>query len=156
MRGVYTAAAKAPGITASGTLAYFTAPSGKVVKVTGITVTNENNATNYQGEIQVNRITTLGSPSNYSAVTPTPHEAGDQAAGSTCNVASSNSRTEPTTYGATIQQEGFASLVGYRYEAVDDIAPIYVANGASIGIKLATTPGASTDFDVRITFVELG
>jgi hypothetical protein len=53
MRGVYTSAAKAPGITTAGTLAYFTAPANKVVEFLAITVTNESNATNYQMEIQI-------------------------------------------------------------------------------------------------------
>jgi hypothetical protein len=155
MRGVYTAAAKAPGTTSSGTLAYITVPSGKVVEILAITVTNESDATNYQMEIQLCPITTLGMTSNYTSVTPQKHEAGDQAAGSTVNIASSNSRTEPTTYGTPLTQEGAASVVGYRHEPQPE-ERIYVANSASFGVRLITTPGASTDFDVRMTFREIG
>ncbi len=155
MRGVYTSAAKAPAITSAGTLAYVTAPANKVVEVLAVTVTNESNATNYQMEVQLCPITTLGSPSNYTSVTPQKHEAGDQSAGSTVNIASSNSRTEPTTYGTSLTQEGAASVIGSRHEPQPE-ERIYLANSASLGVRLITTPGASTDFDVRITFRELG
>jgi hypothetical protein len=156
MRGVYTSAAKVPGITTAGTLGYLTAPANKVVEILAITVTNESNATNYQMEIQLCPITTLGAPTGYTAVTPQKHEAGDQAAGSTVNLASSNARTEPTTYGSALTQEGAASVIGYRHEPVSPEERIYLTNGAILGVRLITTPGASTDFDVRVTFRELG
>jgi len=156
MRGIYTASAKAPGITAAGTLGYITAPANKVVEIIAVTVTNESNATNYQMEVAITPITTLGSPSNYTAATPAKHEAGDQAAGTTVNIASSNSRTEPTTYGSPTQiQEGATSLIGFRYEPQPDERPV-MTNSANWGIRLITTPGASTDFDVRVTFREIG
>jgi hypothetical protein len=156
MRGVYTSAAKAPGITAAGTLAYFTAPANKVVEILAVTVTNESNATNYQMEIQLCRITTLGSPTGYTVVTPQKHEAGDQNAGASVNIANTNLRTEPTTYNANpITQEGAASVVGYRHEPQLE-ERIYLTNSDVVGIRLITTPGASTDFDVRITWREIG
>ena len=155
MRGVYTSAAKAPAITSAGTLAYITVPANKVVEILSVTVTNESNATNYQMEVQLCPITTLGAPSNYTGVTPQPHEAGDQAAGSTVNIASGNTRTEPTSYGTSITQEGAASVVGYRHEPQLE-ERIYLTNSDEVGIRLITAPGASTDFDVRITWREIG
>jgi hypothetical protein len=157
MRGVYTSAAAVPSITSAGTLAYITPPSGKVVEVLAITVTNESNATNYQMEVQLCPIATLGTPTGYTAVTPQHHEAGDQAAGSTVNIASGNSRTEPTTYGTPVSQEGAASVIGYRHEPQPE-ERIYLsgATGAGLGVRLITAPGASTTFDVRVTFREIG
>jgi hypothetical protein len=155
MRGVYTSAAKAPAITTAGTLAYITPPAGKVVELLAVTVTNESNATNYQMEVQLCPITALGSPSNYTSVTPQPHEAGDQAASSTVNIASGNNRTEPTTYGTAYTQEGAASVIGYRHEPQPE-ERWCLTNGQKMGVRLITTPGASTDFDVRLTFREVG
>jgi hypothetical protein len=155
MRGVYTSAAKAPAITSAGTLAYITAPSNKVVEILSITVTNESNATNYQMEVQLCPITTLGSPSNYTNVTPQQHEAGDQSAGSSVNIASGNTRTEPSVYGTALTQEGAASVIGYRHEPQPE-ERINLTNGKNLGVRLITTPGASTDFDVRVTFREIG
>jgi hypothetical protein len=156
MRGFYTASAKAPGITSAGTLGYITAPANKVVEIVAVTVTNESNATNYQMQVALTPITTLGSPSSYTAATPAKHEAGDQAAGTTVNIANANGRTEPTTYSGTpMIQEGAPSLIGFRYEPQPDERPV-MTNAVNWGIRLFTTPGASTDFDVRVTFREIG
>ena len=151
MRGIYTAAFKISALNASKTLMYLTAQANKVVEILGWTVTQENNATNFQMEVQIARITTLGSPTA-TAVTPTPHESGDQAAGST--VAANVTAGEPT-YGAAITQEGAASLVGYRFEPPTEGDRIYVAGGASVGIRMITVPSTS-DFDIRLTFREIG
>ncbi len=150
MRGVYTAATKISGLNAQKTLMYLTAPAAKVVEIIAATVTNESNVTNQQVEIQISNITTLGTPTA-TAVTPTPHEAGDQAAGST--VKANVTASEPT-YGSVLTQEGAASLHGYRFEPQPD-ERIYVAPGASVGIRILTTPTAF-DCDVRLTFREIG
>jgi hypothetical protein len=150
MKGVYTSAYKISGLNAAKTVMYLTAPSNKVVEILSCTVTNESNATNFQAEIAIKNITTLGSPTATS-VTPTPHEKGDQAAGST--TAANVTASEPT-YGSTITQEGFASLVGYRHEPAPE-ERIYVAPSQSVGIYFATTP-TSFDCDVRLTFREIG
>jgi hypothetical protein len=155
MRGVYTAALKIGSVTSAGTLAYITAPANLVTELLAVTVTNESNATNYQMEIQIARIATLGSPSGYTSVTPQKHEAADQSAGTTVNIASGNSRTEPTTYGVAITQEGCPSITGYRHEPQPE-ERLYLTNSVNWGIRLITAPGASTDFDVRITFREIG
>ncbi len=150
MRGVYTASIKISGLNAAKTLLYLTAPSNKVVEVLSATVTNESNATNFQGEVSIENISTLGTPTK-TDITPTPHEKGDQAAGST--VAGNVTASEPT-YGTVITREGFASLVGYRHEPQPE-ERIYVQGDSSIGVRLITTPTAF-DADVRLTFREIG
>lgn len=151
MKGVYTVATKLAGLAAAKTLAYLTAPSNKVVELLSCTVTNESNATNFQFEIQIANISTLGTPTATSQ-TPTPHESGDQAAGST--VKTNVTASEPT-YGSVLHQEGAPSLVGYRYEPPTEAERIYVAPGNSIGIRMITTP-TSFDCDVRLTWREIG
>jgi hypothetical protein len=153
MKGVYTSGGKVAANAAARTLAYLTAPAAKVVELLSVTLTNESNATNFQMEAQIANITTLGSPSNFTNPTPTPHEKGDQASGSTFGLGANNSG-EPTTYGSVITQEGATSLIGYRHEPQPE-ERIYVAPGATIGLKLTTTPPA-TDFDVRVTWREIG
>jgi hypothetical protein len=103
MRGVYTSAAKAPAITTAGTLAYLTAPANKVVEILAVTVTNESNATNYQMEIQLCPIVSVGLPSNYTSVAPQQHEAGDQNAGTSGNLA------KPSCRPGQVQRHGFGS-----------------------------------------------
>src|SRR5215467_12523560 len=128
MRGVYTATFKISGLNAQKTMMYLTAPAAKVVEIIAATVTNESNVTNQQFEVQIANITTLGTPTA-TAVTPTPHEAGDQAAGST--VKANVTASEPT-FGTTIAQEGAASLNGYRHEPYPD-ERILIPAGASVG-----------------------
>src|SRR5260370_4536837 len=96
MRGVYTGTFKISGLNAQKTMMYLTAPAAKVVEIIAATVTNESNVTNQQFEIQIANITTLGTPTA-TAVTPTPHEAGDQAPGSTtkANVTASEPAHRP-------------------------------------------------------------
>jgi hypothetical protein len=149
-RGVYTAVYKIAGLNASKTLMYLTAPSTKAVEIIGVTVTNESNATNQQNQVAIANISTLGTPTA-TAVTPTPHEAGDQAAGST--VKANVTASEPT-YGTTITQEGFASVVGYRHEPAPE-ERLIVTPGSSVGIRMITTPQAM-DTDIRLTFREIG
>src|ERR1700730_18083918 len=135
MRGVYTAATKIAALNASKTLAYLTAPATKAVEIIAVTVTNESNANNFQGQITIQNITTLGTPTATS-VTPTPHESGDQAAGSTTKF---NVTASEPTYGTVLTREGAPSLVGYRHEPLAE-ERIYVAPSTSIGVRMITTP----------------
>jgi hypothetical protein len=150
MRGVYTAVAKIAGLNAAKTLMYLTAPANRAVEIMSCTVTDESNATNFQMQVAIANITTLGTPTA-SAVPPTAHEAGDQAASST--VKANVTASEPT-YGSTITQEGATALIGYRHEPTPE-ERIVVTPGASIGIRMITTP-TSFDCDVRLTFREIG
>jgi len=154
MRGVYTSVIKIAGLNGPKTLALITAPTTKVVEILGFTVTNESNATNFQFEIQIANITAGAAGITATTVTPTPHEAGDQAAGSTTKMNSTVPANEPT-YGSAITQEGAASLVGYRFEPPTPEDRIYVTAGTSIGFRMITTPTAF-DADTRLTFKEIG
>ena len=60
MRGVYTAVAKISSLAAARTLMYLTAPSNKVVELLSASVTNESNATNFQGQVAIQDISSLG------------------------------------------------------------------------------------------------
>lgn len=151
MRGVYTATNQITGLNASKTLMYITAPSTKIVEILGFTVTDDNNATNFQMLVGCYNISTLGTPTA-TAVTPTPHEAGDQAAAS---VVKANVTASEPTYGTEITQEGAASLVGYRFEPPTEADRLYVTAGASVGWRMMNTP-TSFNADIRLTFREIG
>jgi len=156
MKGMYTAAGKIAGITVAKTLAYITVASTRVLELVGFSVTDESNPTNYQMQIMLANISVLGSPSGYTAITPTKHEDGDQAATTTVNFNQGGGTTnEPTTYGVIRFQEGANILNGFIHDPQIDARHKF-GPGVIFGIKLVTTPGASTDFDVRITFIEHG
>ncbi len=151
MRGVYTATAKISGLNAARTLMYLTAPSGKVVELIGLRVTQESNATGFQGSIAIDDISTLGTPTA-TAVTPVATEPGDQAAGST--VKANVTASEPT-YGNRRIVRGANSLNGWFWEPIDDREREYVGSGASVGVRFLTTPTAS-DFEIELVFREIG
>lgn len=150
MRGYYTASIKISALAASRTVLYITAPATKCVELVQFTLTNSSNVTNQQNEIQIKNISTLGTPTA-TTITPTPHEFGDQAAGST--VKGNVTASEPT-YGSIMSDEGFASLPGYNWEPQPD-ARKYVQANVSVGFFLNTVP---TSFDalVQLIFREIG
>lgn len=150
MRGVYTANQRIVGLNAAKTILYITAPANVAVEILSLSVTNDSNATNEQERISLKRISVLGTPTG-TAVTPTPHEAGDQAAGSVINT---NITASEPTYGAIVIQEGFSSLGGYYFDPVPEERPV-LKGSASLGVFFESTP-TSFNCDVRFTFREIG
>jgi hypothetical protein len=150
VKGVYSSAAKIAALNAAKTIEYITAPAAKVVEIMVFTCTDESNATNFQMQIAVQNISAIGAPTATS-VTPTPHESGDQAAGSTTKV---NVTASEPTYSTVIIQEGAPALSGFRWEPQPE-ERCYVAPSASLGFRMITTPTAF-DADVRLTFKEIG
>lgn len=151
MRGVYTASAKITALAAAKTVMYVTAPSNKIVEVLSATLTDENNATNFQFRGSFTRVAAVGSPSG-TAVTPQPHESGDAAAGSTVVA---NITNEPIYFGTDLWTESAPSLFGWKHEPVRDDEKLYITPGQTLGLRIITTP-TSFDCDVRWTFKEIG
>lgn len=152
MRGPYTVSHKISSLAAAKTLLYLTAPAGKLVKILSASVTNASNETNEQLEAGFQRITTLGTPTA-TAKTPAPNDPGDPAAGST--VKADVTASEPTyTADTEFGREGFSSLAGWFFKA-DDQEPLIVAAGASIGLRMLSTP-AAFDAVLKLVFVETG
>lgn len=147
MRGVYTATVQIAGIAAAKTLIYVTAPADKVVEIIGASITDESNETNEQLAACLQRVTTLGTPTA-TTLTPSKHEKGDQAAGST--VKGNVTASEPT-YGANTElgYEGAPTLGGWRYSPLPEERPI-IQGQETVGLRLISTP---TAFDCRATVV---
>jgi hypothetical protein len=152
MRGVYEATIPISGLAAAATLAYLTAPAGKVVEVLSASVTNRTNETNEQCECTIQRVTTLGTPTA-ATITPAKLEQGDQAAAST--VKGPVTASEPTyTSGVEVGREGFPSLGGWRYQPVPE-ERLVIAPSDTWGLRLLNSPTAF-DAVVRIVFREIG
>lgn len=152
MKGVYTAKIRISALATAKTLLYITAPSTEVLEVLSASITNESNETNEQLVATLQRIGTLGTPTG-TALTPSKHESGDQAASATAvgNVTAS----EPTyTADTEIGLEGFSSLGGWYFDPIPEERPI-VAPSASLGLRILNAP-TSLDAVVRITFREIG
>jgi hypothetical protein len=152
MRGTYTALLRITGLNAAKTLLYITAPSNKNVRLLSSSVTNESNETNEQEICTWQKIGTLGTPTA-TTLTPTPHEAGDQAAAST--VKGNVTASEPTYSSNTeVGIEGFSSLGGWYFDPTPEERPI-IAGGASWGLRILNAP-TSFDCVVSARFVEEG
>jgi hypothetical protein len=152
MRGVYTVDIKISALAAAKTLLLLQAPAGACVEIISAMVgSSGSNVTNQQLEAEWAKVTTLGSPTG-TAITPSPQEHGDVAAGSTVT---GNLTVEPTTYSAQIyDHQGFPSLGGYQHQPVPE-ERIVVSPSAAIGLKLISTP-TSLDLVVRVVFREIG
>jgi hypothetical protein len=152
MRGVYSASIKISALAAAKTLMHITAPASEVVEILSVEITNLSNETNEQLEATLQHITTLGTPTD-TDLTPSKHELGDQASGS--SVAGNVTASEPTyTANTEIGYAGFSSLSGYRYDPLPEERPT-VANSASMGLRMLSTP-TSLDVIVKMTYREIG
>lgn len=152
MRGVYTASIPISALAAAKTLLYITAAANKPVQILSAHIGNTSNETNEQLLATLQRVNALGTPTG-TAVTPAPHEAGDQAAAATCvgNVTAG----EPTYVASTeVGRKGFASVNGYDFLPTPEEQPI-IQGGATWGLRMINAP---TSFDalVTVTFRELG
>jgi hypothetical protein len=151
MRGVYSANING-AVSAAQTLLYITVPANKVVEILGIAVTNATNETNEQCECALQKVNALGTPTA-TTLTPSKHEAGDQAAGST--VKGLVTASEPSYVANTeIGRMGFASLNGYFFQPAPEERPI-LAGGDSWGLRLLNAPAAFNAV-VNVVFRELG
>lgn len=147
-RGHYEAEIAISGLSSARTLLYWTAPAAKAVEVLLATVGNCSNETNEQIQLAWQRVNALGTPTG-TALTPTPCQQGDQAAGST--VVGNVTASEPSYVANTkIGAQGVPSLQGYRYDE-----PFTIQPGATYGLRLLTGPTAF-DAQVNVRAREIG
>lgn len=153
MRGVYNCQAQITSVSTSRTLAYITAPSGKVVEILSASVTDANITAAEQLDIGFGIISSLGTPTATS-ITPRPTEKGDQAAGSTTKV--NVTASEPTYTGEPFtDRQSPPNTSGYFYDPLPEERPI-IQPGDSYGLKLLTAPGNTYTFNVNLRFREIG
>lgn len=152
---VFTSTYKTGTITTAKTLAYITSPSTAIVKLLSAEVVAPDDDLNEQMDIALQKITSLGTPTA-TPITPSKHEAGDSAAGSTTKF--DVTASEPT-YGAAnvdvIGRKGAPSLAGWNYSPLDK-EELIIAPSTSWGLRLLTNLGTGKALTVRLTFGEVG
>ena len=160
MRGVYVANYRIATVTTGPkTLMYVTAPAAVAVEVIAASVTNENNESNEQMILCIQKITTLGTPTA-TTITPAKVEAGDQAAAST--VKANVTASEPT-YGAIAQGAAIADVHGLQgipslngWTLGDFVERrLVIPPSVSYGLRLVLTV-ASVDLAIEWVFREVG
>ena len=152
---VYDAVIKISGLNSARTLLYITVATNDLVRPIHASVTNATVETNEQLEVLWQKITTVGTPTK-TDITPTKHDQGDTASGST--VAGNVTASEPTyTAGVILGQQGFPSLSGYMWPPTPvpmPALPVFTG-GDSWGLRMISTP-AAFDAIVLVTFGEEG
>jgi hypothetical protein len=150
MRGVYTAQISFSLDTAR-TLLYVQAPSGKVVEVLSAAVTQSGGSSQLLA-CALQRISSLGTP-QATAVTASPHESGDQSAGST--IEGNVTDSEPTYGGDRFNLRGFVSVAGWFFDPVRD-GQVFVAPGGALGLRSLANATSALDVRVELAFREIG
>lgn len=151
MRGVYTANIEITGLSSAKTVLLLQAPSTGVLEILSVRLSNLNNETNQQWSVGLYHVTTVGSPAGTS-ITPEKHEKLDSSSSAT---ALGNLSSEPSTYATKpIDQDGPASLSGYRYDPLPEERPICPPSGA-IGLRMLTTPD-SVNVSAQVVYREIG
>jgi hypothetical protein len=153
MRGVYTVEYEV-SISAAETLLLLEAPSDAVLEILSASITNDSIDENEQLEAGLYVVITKGTPSG-TAVTPEPHEPGDQAVGGTY-LAHLGGGSEPDAYNSVaIDHQGFSNLAGYRYDPLPEERPIIPPSGLA-GLRLLSAPDAATVLVAQVVFREIG
>ena len=153
---VYTSSHKTSGnISTAKTLAYITSPSTAVVRLLRAEVVAPDDDVNEQMDIGLQKITTLGTPTA-SSVTPTKHEAGDAAAGSTTKF--DVTASEPT-YGSAdvdvVGRKGSPSLAGWSYMPSEK-EELVIPPSTTWGLRLLTNLNTGKLLTILLTFGEVG
>lgn len=153
MRGKYDANVKITGLNSARTLMYITPAANTIVMMKYTSVTDATvTPVSQQIECKWQRVNALGTPTA-TALTPSPHETGDQAAASV--VKGNVTASEPTYVANTdVGHESANVLAGWRYEP-DDEGQV-MSPGSTWGLVLVSTPGTAFDANVLATFRELG
>lgn len=155
MRGVYRASIVITGVTTAKTLLYITTPSSAVIEILSAKVTNTNEDTSEQVVAELNRISSLGTPTA-TTVTPKPTEEGSGASGVTCkgNVTGS----EPTYDAAadSICNNGANKLGnGWEYTPLPEERTV-IKPSDSVGLKLVDAIANSCTLVAEILYREIG
>jgi len=154
MRGVYRAAIDITAVTTAKTLVYITTPATLVIEILSARITDQNENTSEQILAELNRITTLGTPTGTS-LTPKPTEELSAASGVTAvgNITAS----EPTydAAGNAIARGGANKLGGWEYLPLPEERSI-IKPSDTVGLRLVNAIATSTDLTAEIIYREIG
>ena len=153
MRGVYVARIDISALAASKTLLYGDVGSSIALEILSANVTNLDQNTAEQLIVQIQRVTTKGSPTG-TTVTPVKSEVGSGTSGTSWL---GNLTADPTTFetAGIIDMQGINNLGGYYYDPLPECRPI-IAPGIAFGLRLIDTPANSFRCVAQIIYREIG
>lgn len=154
MRGVFRAVDTISGVTTAKTLIYLTAPADAVLEILSARITCQDEDTSEQIMAELNRISSLGTPTA-TTITPKPTEEGSAAFGGT---AKANVTASEPTYddeSAAIASGGANKLAGWEYVPLPEERPI-ISPSDNVGLRLIDAVANSSDLTAEIVFREIG
>jgi hypothetical protein len=154
MQGVYKLTGTIASVTTAKTLAYIETHATKPIEIYSARVTCENEDTSEQIYVELNRITTLGTPTATTDI-PKPTEESSAAYGGVCKV--NVTASEPTYDDITdaIAAGGANKLGGWEYVPLPE-ERVIVAAADDVGLRLVDAISVSSDISYEITFREIG
>jgi hypothetical protein len=152
MRGVYAAEAHISSLSSAKTLMMLTAPSDMCFELLSCSVTVTNSPTAAEIDMEVVRVTTIGSPTGTS-VTPEKFEEGDVAATVTCLA---NLTAEPTAIsGVDLDHQGVPNNVGYFWTPLPEERPV-ISPSKALALRVVNAPSPAIDVAIVMRFREIG
>ena len=141
-------------VTTAKTLLYITVPSDAVIEILSARITAQDEDTSEQIMAELNRISSLGTPTA-TTITAKPTEEGSAAFGGTCK--SNVTASEPTydDESNAIASGGANKLAGWEYVPLPEERPI-ISPSDNVGLRLIDAIANSVDLTAEIVFREIG
>lgn len=154
MRGVYKLTGTIASVTTAKTLCYIETHATKPIEIYSASVDCTNEDTSEQIHLELNRISTLGTPTATTNV-PKPTEEGSAAYGGVCKVNVTASEPTYDDISDAIAQGGTNKLGGWKYVPLPE-ERVTVAPADDVGLRLVDAIANSSTISFEITFREIG
>lgn len=154
MRGVYRASGTISAVTTAKTLIRLTIPSDGVIEILSAGITCQDEDTAEQIFAELNRIATLGTPTD-TLLTPKPTEEGSVAWGGTARI---NITASEPTYDAiedAIAAMGANKLAGWEYLPTPEERSV-ISPSDNLGLRLLDDIANECDLSAWIVFRAIG
>jgi hypothetical protein len=138
----------AVSVSAAKDLIRISAPSDSVLLIHEVSVQQDSSETSEQAAVQLQRSSTDGTGSSYTAV---PHDLSDAAFGGTAVT----NLTVDSTLSALLRRESFNWLNGYEYLPTPEMRIVVPPSGRFV-VRLEYAPSAALTITVNVTFEEIG
>ncbi len=154
MQGVYRLTGTVAAVTTAKTLFYIETHATKPIEIYSCKVDCTNEDTSEQIHLELNRISSLGTPTATTDV-PKPTEESSSAYGGVCKVNVTASEPTYDDISDAIAQGGTNKLGGWEYAPMPE-ERVIVGAADDVGLSLVDAVANSSTLSFEITFREIG